>query len=125
MNRPQIRACATILLPSFLEDSEEMTHVQRGLLTGMVALFGASCGGGDKSIALYFPNESARAATKRIVVEGYSPDTGIASSEQRTCATIERTMGGSAPGTTTVTTMRPTGTQRGQRWRWSSGTIRS
>jgi hypothetical protein len=45
----------------------------------------AACGSGEQSIALIFPNDAARLATQRIVLEAHSPDTGTASTNDRDC----------------------------------------
>lgn len=53
-----------------------------GLGALMVA---AGCGSGEQSIALIFPNDAARSATMRVVIEAHSPDTGTASTNDRDC----------------------------------------
>lgn len=55
-------------------------------IAGLFALCSlAACGSGEQSIALIFPNDAARTATQRIVIEAHSPDTGTASTNDRDC----------------------------------------
>lgn len=44
------------------------------------------CSSGETSIKLIFPNEVARAATRRLQVNAYNPETNAANSIARTCA---------------------------------------
>lgn len=58
------------------------SHTMAVVGLGLVA---ASCGGGEVSVSLLFPNSIAETSVRRLRVEAYSPDTGAAAATERDC----------------------------------------
>lgn len=60
--------------------------MRRRVFAEAILLFGlAGCGPSEASVALWFPNEAARDATRRIRVEVHTPEAASAVAGERTC----------------------------------------